>query len=58
MNEKLEMLTIDQICEILHVSKSTAYKMFRKGELPGRKIGGKWQTNATKLEEIFDEIGG
>ncbi|MBR1703037.1 MAG: helix-turn-helix domain-containing protein [Lachnospiraceae bacterium] len=56
MNEKLELFTIDQICEILHLSRSTVYKMFRKGDLPGRKIGGKWQINISKLKEYISEV--
>ena len=58
MNDKLKLLTIDQICEFLNVSKSTAYKLFRSGDLPGRKIGGKWQINLSKLEEFLNEVDG
>ena len=50
-----ELMQIDDVCAILHISRSTAYSMFKKGEIPGKKIGGKWQVPLTELETFLDQ---
>ena len=54
VKSELRLVSIEEICELLHVSRSTAYKMLRNRELPGRKIGGKWQINLSKLEDMLN----
>lgn len=44
MNE--ELLLLEDICPILHIGKTTAYKLIQSGHLPAQKIGGKWQIRA------------
>ena len=39
-----EMLTLDDVCEILTVGKSTLYQMLSSGEIPGAfRIGKVWK---------------
>ncbi len=38
------VLTIDQVCRLMQWSKSTAYRMAERGELPGAvKTGSLWR---------------
>ena len=50
-----ELLLLDDICPILHIGKSTAYKLIQSGELPAKKIGGKWLIPAD-LEQYITSI--
>ena len=35
-----ESLSVEQRAEYLHISERTIYRLLRRGELPGRKVGG------------------
>lgn len=37
-----DVLTISDICEILHIGKNTAYRLLQEGEIPNRKIKHKY----------------
>jgi excisionase family DNA binding protein len=39
-----EVLDITMTAELLTVSPDTVYDLFKRGELPGRKVGRKWLT--------------
>jgi excisionase family DNA binding protein len=39
-----EVLDVKMVAELLTVSADTAYDLFKRGELPGRKVGRKWLT--------------
>ena len=45
-----EVLDVRMAAELLTVSPDTVYDLFKRGELPGRKVGRKWLTtrNAAK----------
>ena len=51
MNE--ELLLLEDICPILHIGKTTAYKLIQSGHLPAQKIGGKWQVRADDLKDYL-----
>jgi excisionase family DNA binding protein len=38
-----DVLTVEQLAELLHVDEATVREAARKGELPGRKIGRHWR---------------
>ena len=40
---ELEILTVPEVARLLRVPKSTIYKLVRRGELPGQKIGKHWR---------------
>ncbi|MBR1851611.1 MAG: helix-turn-helix domain-containing protein [Lachnospiraceae bacterium] len=50
---KIKLFEVEEVCDMLHICKSTAYKLLRRGELPGRKIGGKWLIDVNKLEKYI-----
>jgi excisionase family DNA binding protein len=39
-----EVLDVRMAAELLTVSPDTIYDLFKRGELPGRKVGRKWIT--------------
>ena len=43
-------LTADQIATELGVDVQTVQRLFRDGDLPGRKIGRGWRANRTDLD--------
>ena len=53
---KQELLLLEDICTILHIGKTTAYRMIQSGLLPAYKIGGKWQVKPDDLENYLKTI--
>ncbi len=51
MNE--ELLLLEDICPILHIGKTTAYRLIQSGQLPAQKIGGKWQIRDGDLKDYL-----
>jgi excisionase family DNA binding protein len=64
-----KVLTVNELSEYLRVHRSTIYRLLKKGQLPGFKIGSDWRFNveaidewrlqqgAAQLEELRAEIG-
>ena len=50
-----ELLLLEDVCSALHIGKTTAYRLIQSGELPARKIGGKWQIRAQDFEKYLQE---
>lgn len=44
---------IEDICEILKIGKSTAYKLVQQGELPAFKLHGVWKVTEKSLSEYL-----
>jgi excisionase family DNA binding protein len=38
-----EILTANQVAELLQIHPRTVYKLVKEGSLPGRKFGGGWR---------------
>jgi excisionase family DNA binding protein len=43
--------SVTEVAEILRVNSATVYRLVRRHDLPGLKIGGKWRFNRTELEK-------
>jgi excisionase family DNA binding protein len=64
-----KVLTVNELSEYLRVHRSTIYRLLKKGQLPGFKIGSDWRFNveaidewrlqqgAAQLEELRAEVG-
>ena len=46
---KRKVLTIHEVSEYLRVSRQTIYRMLRRGDIPGFRIGGDWRFNIEDL---------
>ena len=64
-----KVLTVNELSDYLRVHRSTIYRLLKKGQLPGFKIGSDWRFNveaidewrlqqgAAQLEELRAEVG-
>jgi len=49
------MLTVTEVAEYLKISRSMIYRLLKRGELPGFKIGGDWRFNAEEIDRWLEE---
>lgn len=49
-----ELLTIEEVAELLRVSPYTVRKYLRQGQFPGIKVGGQWRVRKTDLEAYIN----
>ena len=52
----LQLMTCEEVAQLLRVSPETVRQLAAAGELPGRKIGRAWRFPRTAIEAIF--LGG
>ena len=50
-----EVLTIDELAVYLRISKSTAYKLVREGQIPSQKVGRHWRFRKEAVDRWLDE---
>jgi excisionase family DNA binding protein len=50
MNSEAKVITIGELAEYLRVHRSTLYRLLKKGELPGFKIGSDWRFNVEVID--------
>jgi len=48
-NESLQLLTLIEAAQLLHVSTKTLQRMIRSGDLPALKVGGQWRLRESQL---------
>ena len=46
-----KVLTVNELSDYLRVHRSTIYRLLRKGQLPGFKIGSDWRFNVEAIDE-------
>src|SRR2546430_849234 len=50
MRTEAKVITIGELAEYLRVHRSTLYRLLRKGQLPGFKIGSDWRFNVEAID--------
>ena len=45
-----EILTVEQVAELLHLHPMTIYRLAKEGKLPGFKVGGRWRFRKDAME--------
>jgi excisionase family DNA binding protein len=45
-----KVLTVDEVCSYLRVHRSTIYRLLKKGQIPGFKIGSDWRFNVEAID--------
>ncbi len=53
-----EILTIDEVCDILLVGRGRVYAMLREKELPGFRVGEVWKIPKKGVEEFILQQSG
>jgi len=50
MASSTKVLTVNELAEYLRVHRSTIYRLLKKGQLPGFKIGSDWRFNVEVID--------
>ena len=53
MNNKLEILTVEEVMDNLYIGRNAVYKLLGSGEIKGFKIGKTWKIPQSSLEEYI-----
>lgn len=53
LNEYNDMITVDEVCEILKIGRNNAYKLLNEGKLHAFKIGRIWKISR---QSVIDYI--
>ena len=48
-----ELLTVDEVAEILYLGKNTVYNLLRSGELKGIKFGKIWRIPKESIKDLI-----
>ena len=49
----MKLLTVEEVMDLLRMSRDTVYRLAARGQLPGRKIGRAWRFPADELERYL-----
>ena len=52
-NDKTDLVTIDELCEILMVGKNTAYSLLKSGAIKSFKINRVWKIPRVSIDEYI-----
>jgi excisionase family DNA binding protein len=48
-----EIMDIAEAASYLNIKKGTLYRLVKKGQIPGTKIGGQWRFKRERLDGLF-----
>ena len=51
MRPDAKVITVGELAEYLHVHRSTLYRLLKKQQLPGFKIGSDWRFNVEAIDQ-------
>ena len=51
------VLTVEEVCSLLRMSKPTVLKLLAAGEIPAAKIGAKWCISKDALKDYIEGNG-
>lgn len=51
----VELITIDELCELLMIGRSTAYGLLRNNDIKAFKIGKVWKIPKASIEQYIIE---
>ena len=57
MEKAKAVLTIGEVAEMLRVHPTTVYRLLKRGDIPGFKIGGNWRVSVNALDRWILEMG-
>lgn len=53
-----QMLTAQELAVFLRVNRSTVYRLLKRRDLPGFRIGSEWRFDAAEIDQWFRQRGG
>lgn len=51
---RTEVMTANEVAELLRIPLSTVYELARRGELPASRFGRTWRFLRSRIEELLD----
>ena len=51
----VELIMIDELCELLMIGRSTAYRLLRNNDIKAFKIGKVWKISKASIEQYIIE---
>ena len=48
-----DLLTLDELCEVLQIGRNTAYQILNSGFVPAFRIGRRWKIPKTSVQELL-----
>jgi len=48
-----QIMTVEEVAEFLKLSKITVYKLVKKGQVPGFRVGNSWRFRKEDIVEII-----
>jgi excisionase family DNA binding protein len=58
MSDEAEIITMSEVCGYLRVHPSTIYRLLKKKELPGFRVGADWPFRREKIDRWRRAQGG
>ena len=58
LNEFDDLLTVDEVCEILRIGHNTIYRLLKEGNLKGFRCGRIWKIPKVAVEKYIMESAG
>ena len=55
MKDNQKVLTVGELSELLRVHSTTIYRLLRKGQISGFRIGSDWRFNVETLDKLSGE---
>ncbi len=52
---EIKVYTVDEVAELLHVTRRTVYSYVKAGSLKATKIGKYWKITVKNLEEFLEK---
>ncbi len=51
-----DILTADEVAQLMRVSRDTVYRLVARGELPGRKVGRAWRFSRAAIQQHLSTV--
>ena len=55
LDEYGELLTIDDLCELLMIGKTMAYQIFRSGQVKAFRLGRCWKIPKKSVQALIEQ---
>ena len=55
LNQYDEIITIDELCDILMIGKNVAYRLLTEKRIKAFRIGKKWRIPKSSIEQFIQE---
>ncbi len=52
-NNNLNVISIEELCQILQVCRNTAYRLLKSGELKGFRVGRMWRIPQESVQKYI-----